>query len=241
MLVLVLVLASCSKSPESGAHCGKDTDCKGERICRSGECVDPAAVAATRTGADECQVFAEKSRRPLAELMGKEQGFSEKEIAGLIEACRKQKTRDPALTCVLAANTDEDVRKCYQTAMKDSSKRSRNTEAILQLNKIGKNAKVHYYTNAAFPVGRVALTPSVPCCRQFDNKCATGADKWRDPVWVTLDFEIYEPHNFQYSWESDGQTFKATAVGDPECSGKVATIVAKGTSDGGNVNVTITE
>ncbi len=50
LAVLVLSLAACDKPSDNTAatapalnQCMKDTDCKGERICESGQCVNPAA------------------------------------------------------------------------------------------------------------------------------------------------------------------------------------------------------
>ena len=109
----------------------------------------------------------------------------------------------------------------------------------LQLNKLSKNAKVLFHTNATYPAGHVPLTPTVPCCRQFGNKCRGGAEPWSNPIWLALDFQIDVPHVFQYSWDSDGRTFTATAVGDPDCDGKMITVTARGPSEGGNASVTI--
>lgn len=46
VLVMCILLVSC-RGQRGG--CESDKDCKGERICKSGECVDPAKVVATPT------------------------------------------------------------------------------------------------------------------------------------------------------------------------------------------------
>jgi type IV pilus assembly protein PilA len=107
-------------------------------------------------------------------------------------------------------------------AFMDYMKRSKKTEASLQLNKIGKNAKHAYVESGAFPRGRTGLTPPATCCGQGPppNHCVTSLDDWvKNPVWHALDFEIDEPSLFRYSYESDGKTFTAQAVGDLDCDG----------------------
>ncbi len=43
--MLGALLVACSSS-ESGGGCSTDQDCKGDRVCESGECVDPGSVGA---------------------------------------------------------------------------------------------------------------------------------------------------------------------------------------------------
>lgn len=52
VILLLLMLPSCDGSGEkkgatafSGQQCGKDTDCKGDRVCDEGKCVSPARSA----------------------------------------------------------------------------------------------------------------------------------------------------------------------------------------------------
>src|SRR5437016_5546455 len=51
----------------------------------------------------------------------------------------------------------------------DYTKKSKKTEASLQLNKIGRNAKAYYAENGKFPTGSAPLTPSETCCGQPAN------------------------------------------------------------------------
>jgi hypothetical protein len=69
------------------------------------------------------------------------------------------------------------------------------------------------------------MTPAEPCCKGPDHKCApVPADQWAaSDVWSKLDFEIGEATRFQYSYESDGKTVTATAVGDLDCDGTSVT------------------
>lgn len=52
LLLAAAALAGCKKSEPAApaAGCAKDTDCKGDRVCAKGECVEPAATAAPTAG-----------------------------------------------------------------------------------------------------------------------------------------------------------------------------------------------
>lgn len=108
-------------------------------------------------------------------------------------------------------------------------KKAKLSEASLQLNKLGKNAKVYYIENAAFPKGEAPLSPAASCCTAPGTKCAPAVATWATPVWQALDFQIDEPHLFRYSYRSDGQTLTATAVGDLDCDGVEITYTLTGT------------
>ena len=114
-------------------------------------------------------------------------------------------------------------------------------EAQLQLNRIGKNAKVYYITNAAFMKGKSASLPAADCCKT-SGKCAIETDAFaKDPVWQALDFQIDEPNQFHYTYESaDGTSFHAEASGDPDCSGNTITYKLDGSSEAGNPKINLT-
>ena len=126
-------------------------------------------------------------------------------------------------------------------AFMDYMKRSKKTEASLQLNKIGKNAKRAYAETSEFPRGTAPLVTAAPCCGQDMNRCQSTAKDWQHPVWQALDFEIDEPSLFQYSYESDGKTFTAKAIGDLDCDGIMITYQLDGKAENGNPTVTLTE
>ncbi len=44
--LFVVVLAGCDQPQQAAAGCGKDTDCKGDRVCETGRCVSPPSPAA---------------------------------------------------------------------------------------------------------------------------------------------------------------------------------------------------
>ena len=115
------------------------------------------------------------------------------------------------------------------------------TEAMLMLNRIGKNSKVAYITNAEFIKGKAGTLPDGDCCKNPGGTCAVTEAWSKDPVWQGLDFSVDEPGRFHYAYESDGKTFTATAVGDPACSGQSVTYTVTGNAEGGNPQFTIKE
>ena len=92
-------------------------------------------------------------------------------------------------------------------AFMDYMKRSKKTEASLQLNKIGKNSKRAYIENATYVTGSSARMPAKPggggCCAgsgASPNHClANPAGFTGDSIWKALDFEIDEDTLFYYS------------------------------------------
>ncbi len=116
-------------------------------------------------------------------------------------------------------------------AFMDYMKKSKQSEASLQLNKIGKSAKRYYAENATYPVGDAKTLPEFPTCcglsstgQGIDGKCPNDATAWaKDKVWSALEFSIDEPTMYRYSYHSDGKTVKVTATGDADCDGQFAT------------------
>ena len=119
--------------------------------------------------------------------------------------------------------------------------KSKRTEAQVQLNKLAKDLKTAYIANAEFPKGKAATLPEstgAACC---PDKCKVSTAWASDPVWSALDFSIDEPTLFRYSYDSDGKTFKATAVGDLDCDGTVITYTLTGTAKDGNPETRLEE
>jgi hypothetical protein len=123
----------------------------------------------------------------------------------------------------------------------DYMKKSKKTEASLQLNKIGKNLKVAYITNSEFPKGDAPLSPSESCCAGPTGKCPVRPEVWQNPVWQAIDFQIDEPNMFQYRYHSDGTTAVVEAVGDLDCDTTAITYRLEASATGGQPSVTITE
>src|SRR5689334_8894514 len=82
----------------------------------------------------------------------------------------------------------------------DSMKKAKKSEAMIQLDKLGKKAAENYVTNATFPVNAAVLTPAQACCAQNASnkrKCAVVAADWAVPSWQALDFSMDKEFYFQ--------------------------------------------
>jgi hypothetical protein len=119
-------------------------------------------------------------------------------------------------------------------AAKDDANKSKATEAKVQLQKLELFARNSFAMNGALPAGTVGPTPTTPCCQQPGQRCAPNVADWNG-LWQTLEFALSDPFQFQYSYQSDGSTFTATAVGDLDCSGTPVTFTLTGTIEGGKV------
>jgi type II secretory pathway pseudopilin PulG len=133
-------------------------------------------------------------------------------------------------------------------AFMDYMKKSKKTEAALQLNKIGKNAKTYFierqtYVLAADP-GALPADPGANggCCGGANNKCpAAPAAFAADSGWASIDFQIDEPSLFRYDFAGAAATFSAVALGDLDCDGTEITYTLNGRADLGNPSVSLTE
>lgn len=131
-------------------------------------------------------------------------------------------------------------------AFMDYMKRSKKTEASLQLNKIGKNAKRAYSETSSYVVGVAAALPAKPggggCCGGPNNHCAAvPATFAADATWKQLDFQIDEPSLFFYNYTGTAAAFTATATGDLDCDNTEIVYTLAGTSTDGNPAVVLTE
>jgi type IV pilus assembly protein PilA len=131
-------------------------------------------------------------------------------------------------------------------AFMDYMKRSKKTEASLQLNKIGKNSKRVYSETSSFAVGTAGQLPAKPgsagCCGGPNNHCAAvPASFAADTTWKLLDFQVDEASLFVYDYTGAAATFTATATGDLDCDNTEIVYTLAGTATGGNPAVTLTE
>jgi prepilin-type N-terminal cleavage/methylation domain-containing protein len=134
-------------------------------------------------------------------------------------------------------------------AFMDYMKRSKKTEASLQLNKIGKNAKRTYAESSSYVTGTAATLPARPggpggCCGgTLNNHCAANPVSFNsDPVWKQLDFQIDEPSLFYYDYNgASPTTFTARATGDLDCDGVEIVYTLTGTAVNGDPAIALTE
>jgi len=189
--------------------------------------------------------------------------------AAITTRCTEDKWADTAIRCEATATTQEALKKCTEPpggltsdqtdklgaaisaaaatvpgvaeANKTYLDKSKKTEAALALNQLAKNAKAAYITSAEFPKGTAKQLPDPPCCAQPDHHCAVSTAWASDPVWKALDFQIDEPNLFQYSYQSDGQHFTATAIGDLDCDGTSITYKLEGSAKDGQPSTELTE
>jgi prepilin-type N-terminal cleavage/methylation domain-containing protein len=131
-------------------------------------------------------------------------------------------------------------------AFMDYMKRSKKTEASLQLNKIGKNAKRAYSEASSYVVGTGAQLPAKPgaggCCGGPNNHCApVPASFAGDATWKALDFQIDEASLFYYDYTGTATAFTAKATGDLDCDGTEITYTLTGSATSGNPATVLTE
>jgi type II secretory pathway pseudopilin PulG len=124
----------------------------------------------------------------------------------------------------------------------DSMKKAKNSEAKVQLNKIGKSIKEYAIKEATFPPSSAATTPATACCAQASKpKCAVVAADWTTAAWQALDFQMDEPFFFQYAYTT-GAPATATAVGNSDCDATNITYTLTATKSAeGNVGITVTD
>lgn len=111
-------------------------------------------------------------------------------------------------------------------------------EAIDRLLELKAGASSYATAHAAFPIGTVAVIPSINCCKQNyqgSRRCAPDARTFSDPLWKDLSFfPPVAPHYFQYMYVGSSQSFVLTATGDVDCDSTSITYTLTGSrlSDG---------
>ncbi len=126
-------------------------------------------------------------------------------------------------------------------AFMDYMKKSKKTEASLQLNKIAKNSKVVYNTAASYVVGTATDKPTTWAAGSVCKVTAPETDWATDTVWAALDFQVDEPNLFQYGYTGTATSADATATGDLDCDGTPITYSLALTAPDGNASAVITE
>lgn len=113
-------------------------------------------------------------------------------------------------------------------ASEDYIRKSKQVEGRVKLKGISRNAKQIVDEKGSLPVGSIGPTPAQPCCSSADKKCPVNHDDWKHPIWDELFVYVDAPNYFQYSYQSDGTSFTATATGDVMCEGKPTTFTITG-------------
>jgi prepilin-type N-terminal cleavage/methylation domain-containing protein len=127
-------------------------------------------------------------------------------------------------------------------AFMDYMKKSKKTEASLQLNKIAKNSKVYFNTNSEYV--QTDPTAAKPTSFSAGATCKMTAETdWAsDPGWSLLDFQIDENNLFQYNYAHTSLSdATATAEGDLDCDGTSIVYTLTLSAPGGNAAASITE
>ena len=137
-------------------------------------------------------------------------------------------------------------------AFLDYMKRAKSTEAMAQLDAIGKLQKRAYGDNSSFTQSDGALLPSGAsttngCCggkggteaqpgSVVNNKCTSEPSKFRaDPGWGAMGFAVGEESQSGYSFKQGGATlFDAYSYGDRDCNSVPGIYTLHGALDGAN-------
>ena len=203
---------------------------------------------------DDCERAANAVMRAAKDMPGAAGKRVDDLKSSIIAACRKDLAefkKDKDMQCVIASKNEDEENACLKSAFEDYMHKSKKSEAELQLNAIGKKAKIVAGETSAFPIGTAKTLPASPdasfkgCCggkstgAAVDNKCPPSADWASDPVWKTLEFTIDEPTTYRYTYEStDGKSFTATAAGDADCDNEEAVFTLTGKLDASGIPVT---
>jgi len=142
-------------------------------------------------------------------------------------------------------------------AFLDYIKKSKSSEASLNLNKIGKNLKTEFDATTSFPGTATTLAPdgtaggdalTTGCCggtgtgadgtggKAGSNKCSVVLANFTTPAWTALEFTMAEPSQYRYSCQPGGTTIgsaaaaTAYAVGDLDCNGGLSSWTLKATA-----------
>jgi type IV pilus assembly protein PilA len=116
-------------------------------------------------------------------------------------------------------------------AFMEYMKKSKSSEAGLNLNKIGKNLKTEFQSTSSFVTTDGAMLPESggSCCNKGGgnvpkDKCPANASAWQDGAgWQELEFAIGEPSQYNYSYKGGSLAATAFAVGDLDCNGQAST------------------
>jgi type IV pilus assembly protein PilA len=129
-------------------------------------------------------------------------------------------------------------------------KKARTAEAAGHLNKMWAGSVAYYESDhmTQTHTGATMLSRTFPatdnsaygggvtgaaCCGGAGDKCPGNDTRFEGATWVALNFSIPDPHNYHPSYLNGGgignaATFTATASGDLDCDGTIATFTRLG-------------
>lgn len=216
-----------------------------------------AAMLVACSSGDKC----ERAYKKLL-AMEKAEGKGGKDDAftrGAIQKCKDDLKQHPdhgaMLDCIIAVNgtpSAADLDRCTEAAGVGSVSDYKNVrpgDASIHLSQIGTGAKAAFAASGEFPEGKVGLTPANECCYGLGSarldgkdsgKCPVDPQAWQDPLWKALAFQVDKPSAYRYSYESDGKTFTALAVGDADCDQEMATFTLTGSIENGKPKLDMT-
>jgi type II secretory pathway pseudopilin PulG len=107
--------------------------------------------------------------------------------------------------------------------------KSKKSEATLQLRRLEKNLKTHYYEKSQLPPSTETEMPGTAetvCSDQGGHKHPVRSiGEWHsDPGWRALDFSTFDPTPYSFRWTRESPTrgyFEARA--DLDCDGEIST------------------
>ncbi len=202
---------------------------------------EPATTAAS--SGDDCEQYVAKVRFIVDEMMQQQgRNATDEEIKFLVEHCRDPGTKQRSsklMACVLAAKDQPAVRTCLDEDVGDGQPKDTRPEAERYLSRLAKNATTMFQATAQFTIGKAGPTPAAKC--GCPTACRVDTDLWmNDPIWGDIELVVNEDSQYQYTYESDGKTFKATAIGDLDCDGKPGVWTLTGASSDSGATTTIT-
>jgi hypothetical protein len=171
-------------------------------------------------------------------------------VLGIL-AYRKGKQRGPALGGIITGGIgivlEPIVWAFLVPVFIDDFERDETQEASQSLDQMYEGVYHHYLraghagpdggaAGARLPAS-VGWTPQAPCCEGADEMCQPDAAAWAHPTWQALEFEMTEPHRFQYRLVVEGGQVLCQARGDRDCDGeyslfeRVMPIPPRGTYD----------
>jgi prepilin-type N-terminal cleavage/methylation domain-containing protein len=124
-------------------------------------------------------------------------------------------------------------------------RRSKTTEAMMNIRKLYDSSVAYYATEHAAQNGAIVAkqfpnpqlaTPNVgACCTAPGKKCAPNNALWRTGTWLALNFSVDDPFYYSYAYQSAGtdttSTFTAGAYGDLNCNTRYSTYERTGSID----------